>query len=173
AKAGDGETVLTLALRQAKAGEPQLVPGGAVAKGILTFDGREVAIEIPNGPLDAPETLGGSALGVFEPGKGERLVIASNADAARIWAAGIEEWKLLTAAALIGLSREAITVASAYACERIAFGIPIGANQGLSHPLADDIMDADGAALLLWMTLRALADGRPEAAGEISMLFWW
>jgi alkylation response protein AidB-like acyl-CoA dehydrogenase len=173
AKAGDGETVLTLALHEAKAGEPQIVPGGAVAKGVLTFDGREVAIEVPKAPLSAPENLGGSSLAVFEPGKGERFVIASNADAARIWAAGIEEWKVLTAAALVGLSREAITMASAYACERIAFGIPIGANQGVAHPLADDIMDADGAALLLWMTLRAIADGKPGAAGEISMLYWW
>jgi alkylation response protein AidB-like acyl-CoA dehydrogenase len=173
ARASDGETVLTLALHEARPGEPQLVPGAAVARGVLTFDGRDVAIEIPAAPLAAPETLGGQALAVFEPGKGERIVIASNADAARIWAAGIEEWKLLTAAALIGLSREALSRAAAYACERIAFGQPIGANQGIAHPLADDVMDADGAALFLWLTLRALADGEAGAGGDVCMLFWW
>jgi alkylation response protein AidB-like acyl-CoA dehydrogenase len=172
-KVRDGETVLTLALHEAKAGEVQIVPGGAVAKGILTFDGTEVAIEVPGAPLEAPSTLGGAAIGMFEPGKGERHVIASNADAARIWAAGIEEWKLLTSAAIIGLSREALTMASAYACERIAFGQPIGVNQGIAHKLADDVMDADGAAMFLWWTLRAIADGHAEAAAAVPLLFWW
>jgi alkylation response protein AidB-like acyl-CoA dehydrogenase len=169
----DGETVLTLALHQTKPGEAQLVPGGAAAKGILTFDGKELAIEIPAAPLDAPETLGGSAIGLFTPGQGERQVIASNADAARIWAAAIEEWKILTAAALIGLSQEALTMAAAYACERVAFGQPIGANQGIGHPLANDVIDADGGQMLLWWTLRGLADGRADAGANISQLFWW
>ena len=165
--------VLTLALHEARPGEAQLVPGGAAATGILTFDGKEIAIEIPAAPLEAPSTLGGDAIGVFTPGQGERHVIASNADAATIWAAGIEEWKLLTASALIGLSCEALTMASAYASERIAFGVPIGTNQGIAHPLAVDVIDADGAHMLLWWTLRAIADGREDAAATISMLFYW
>ena len=169
----NGETVLTLALHQTQPGEPQLVPGGAVAQGILTFDGREVAIEVPNAKLAVPETLGGAALGVLQPGRGERQVISSNADAARIWAAAIEEWKLLTASALIGLSQESLSMAAAYACERIAFGQPIGANQGIAHPLANDVIDADGARMLLWWTLRSMADKRADAAANICMLFWW
>ena len=168
-----GGAILSLALHQSVAGQAQLVPGGAVAGGILTFDGREVAIESPASPPAPPATLGGAAIGVFTPGAGERMVISSNADAARIWAAGIEEWKLLTVAALVGLSREALEKAAAYACERTAFGQPIGANQGIAHPLADDVIDADGAAMLLWWTLRAIADGVPQAAATVSMLFWW
>ena len=172
-KVRSGDTVLTLALHQTKPGAMQLVPGGAVAQGVLTFDGKEVAIEVPAAPLSAPETLGGAAIGAFTPGQGERHVIASNADAAKIWAAAVEEWKVLTAAGLIGLTQEALTMASAYACERIAFGQPIGANQGLSHPLAIDAIDADGGKMLLWWTLRALADKSPDAAANVSMLFWW
>lgn len=173
ARAGDGETVISLALQQVRAGEAQLVPGGAVATAVLTFDGADIALELPASPLAAPETLGGSSLAVFEPGRGKRIVIASNADAANIWAAGIEEWKLLTAAALVGLSREAIAMAAEYACERIAFGIPIGANQGIAHPLAEDIIHADGTELLLWQTLSDIAEGRSDAAASISGLFWW
>ena len=172
-KVRSGEAVLTLALQEAKAGERLLVPGGAAAQGVLTFDGREVAIEIPAGPLEAPATLGGAAIGVFEPGKGERQVISTNADAARVWAGAVEEWKVLTAAALTGMSREVLGLAAAYAGERIAFGQPIGVNQGLSHVLAEDIVDADGAEMLLWRTLRSIADGKAEAGAEVSMLFWW
>ncbi|MCE7798898.1 acyl-CoA dehydrogenase family protein [Sphingobium sufflavum] len=112
-------------------------------------------------------------MAAFVPGAGERHVIAAGVDAAAIWAAGIEEWKLLTSAAQIGLAREALTSAAAYACERHAFSQPIGTNQGLAHPLADDVIDADGAALLLWWTLRAIADGHRDAGATISLLFWW
>jgi alkylation response protein AidB-like acyl-CoA dehydrogenase len=171
-KAKDGRTVLTLALHQTS-GESQLVPGGAVAQGILTFDGREIAIETPAVPPASPATLGGSAIGIYEPGSGERLVLSARADSAAIWSAAIEEWKLLTSAALIGLVREALSMASSYARERVAFGQPIGANQGIAYPLANDVIDADGAALLLWWTLRAIADGHPEAAATVPMLFWW
>jgi alkylation response protein AidB-like acyl-CoA dehydrogenase len=172
-KVRDGKTVLTLALTPVQPGETQLVPGGAVAQGILTFDGRTVAIEMPGDPLTAPDTLGGEAIGVFEPGSGEHEVISTHADAQRIWSAGIEEWKLLTTAALIGLSREALSMAAAYARERMAFGQPIGANQGIAHKLADDVIDADGAGMLLWWTLRAIADGHADAGATVPMLFWW
>ncbi len=173
AKVKDEGTVLTLALRSVDTGKPQLVPGGAIAGGILTFDGTELAIEVPAKPLDTPHTLGGAALGAFTPGQGERLVLASNADAKRIWEAGIEEWKILTSAALVGLSREAVEMAAAYAVEREAFGQPIGTYQGIAHPLANDIIDADGAAMLQMWVLRALADGGDDAGGLISTLFWW
>jgi 3-oxochol-4-en-24-oyl-CoA dehydrogenase len=172
-KVRDGATVLTLALHPVKSGEPQLVLGGAVANGILTFNGIEFAIEVPTAALSAPTTLAAAAVGAFVPGQGERHVISSTADLRKIWEAGLEEWKLLTAAALIGLSREALSMAAKYACERMAFGQPIGANQGIAHPLANDVIDADGGAMLLWWTLRAIADGHPEAGATVSGLFWW
>ena len=172
-KVRSGEAILTLALHPAVDGTPQLVPGGAVAKGILTFDGKKLAIAIPGEALQAPFTLGGNALGLFTPGTAFQVIVSTAAEAADIWAAGIEEWKLLTSAALIGLSHEALAMASAYACERIAFGVPIGVNQGLSHPLANDVIDADAGAMMLWWTLTAIADGREDAGGAISALFWW
>jgi alkylation response protein AidB-like acyl-CoA dehydrogenase len=173
AKVRNQGAVLTLALKSIEDGKPQLVPGGAVANGILTFDGSVLAIELPGATLDAPLTLGGAALGAFTPNQCTRIVLSSNADARRIWEAGIEEWKLLTSAALIGLSREAVEMAAVYACEREAFGQPIGTYQGIAHPLANDIIDADGAAMLQMWTLRQLADGAADAGGLISTLFWW
>ncbi len=169
----DGKTIVTLALQEVTSAAPQLVSGGAVAFAILTFDGAEIAIEEPGAPLPAPATLGGQSIGQFTPGAGKRTVIANYADAPRIWAAGLEEWKLLTASALIGLSREALTIAAGYASERMAFGQPIGANQGIAYPLANDAIDADGASALLWWTLRAIADGKEDAAALIPLTFWW
>lgn len=172
-KVRDGQSVLSFALHEVKAGTTQLVNGGAVAAGILAFDGKDLFIEAPAQPLESPPTLGGHAVGVFQAGKGARQVVASGDAAAQLWAGGVEEWKLLTSAALIGLSKEALQMAASYACERIAFGVPIGANQGIAHPLANDAMDADGAGLLLWWTLREIANDKPKAGAAVSTLFWW
>lgn len=164
--------VLTLALRQVSPGQVQAVPGAAVARGIIFFDGERLSIDLPASPPECPETLGGAALGLFEPG-GEQVVIASGDEAGEAWAEAVEEWKLLMSSALVGLAQEALTMAAEYATEREAFGQPIGAYQGIGHPLADDVIDADGARLLLWWTLRALADGRPDAGAAVSQVFWW
>ena len=172
-KVRSGDTILTLALQPVHEGVSQLVPGGACAQAIVTFNGNELAIESPRETLKAPGTLGGAALGMFEPGGGTREVIASGEGASRIWAAAVEEWKVLVSAALVGLSLEVLSMAAAYACERTAFDKPIGTYQGISHPLADDVIDADGAQMYVWYTLRTLADGRKDAAANISTLFWW
>ena len=172
-KVRDGETILTLALQQTKPSQAQLCPGAAVATGILGFDGESLAIEIPGAPLEAPHTLGGAALGVYIPGSSERIVIAKGEQAGRAWLAAVEEWKLLNASALIGLAQEALAMAAQYAAEREAFGQPIGAYQGIGHPLADDVIDADGARLLLWQTLCAVSGQTAEAGAMISQLYWW
>jgi 3-oxochol-4-en-24-oyl-CoA dehydrogenase len=172
-KVRQGDAVLTLALQQVRKGSAQLIPAGAIATGIVTFDGKELAIETPRAPLPSPATLGGAALGVFEPASGQREVIASGESAQRVWAAAVEEWKVLTSAALVGLSLEVLSMAAAYACERIAFDKPIGTYQGIAHPLADDVIDADGAQMYVWYTLRTLADGSKDAAANVSTLFWW
>lgn len=168
-----GDTVVTLALRQVGTGEAQLVPGAAVAKAILTFDGREVAVEVPAEAPAAPENLGGSAIGLFMPGLGQRQVVAAGDEASRRWAAAIEEWKILMSAGLIGIAQESISQAAEYATDRQAFGAPIGANQGIAHPLADDVIDADGARLFLWRTLSKIVEGDEDAAAAVSQLFWW
>lgn len=168
----DGESVVTLALSPAKEGKAQLVPGGAVAAAILMFDGEQIVIEAP-ADLTVPATIASSANAAFTPGKGQREVVASNADVATLWAQAMEEWKILTAAALAGLSDEALRMAAAYATEREAFGQPIGAYQAISHPLADDAIDADGARMLLWWTLRRMADGEQDAGALVAILFWW
>ena len=77
------------------------------------------------------------------------------------------------AAALAGLSREALRLAAAYACERKQFGQLIGTFQGISHPLADLLCDIDGARFLVWKAIRDIADNAPEAGAAISAALWW
>lgn len=73
-------------------------------------------------------------------------------------------WKILTAATLMGLARRAIEIGAEYACSRRAFGTPIGAFQGVAHPLADSATDIDGGQLLARRAAWLVDRGDGEAA---------
>ncbi len=65
---------------------------------------------------------------------------------------GLNAERILVAAEAVGIGHAAIRRATAYAKERIVFGRPIGANQGVQHPLAERWMALEAARL---MTMQA------------------
>lgn len=169
-----GETVLTIALRDI-ADEPlQWVAGGAVADAVVARDGDRVVLAIlPAGGGRGEPNLASTSIAELDLGGAEIAVLSENADGLAVFAQAVEEWKLLISAALSGLSREAVRMAAEYACERVAFGQPIGAYQGMSHPLADLIVDIDGGKYFTWKTVRDIADGGSQAGAQISLALWW
>jgi acyl-CoA dehydrogenase len=76
--------------------------------------------------------------------------------------------RLVTAAGCIATADLALQIASKYACERVVFGRPIGANQGIQFPLADLKMRVEAAR---WLTYRAAwkYDHAENAGGEANM----
>ena len=62
---------------------------------------------------------------------------------------GLNPERILSAAVLCGLGRYAIDKAALYANERNVWGVPIGAHQGLAHPLAKAKIDLEMARLML------------------------
>ena len=67
---------------------------------------------------------------------------------------GMNPERILIAAEAVGLGRAALARAARYAGERVAFGRPIGRNQGIQHPLAERWIELEAAELLV---LRAAA----------------
>ena len=171
ARLRDGSAVVTLALRDLDREPAQLVPGGAVADATLARAGDAVLLATGRPAGEAPANLGASPLAPLGPA--ETVVLARGEAALRRFDAALEEWKLLTAAALAGLAREALEIAARYASERIQFDRPIGSFQGIAHPLAESASDVEGARLLVWKTLWALASGRAEAGALLSASFVW
>jgi acyl-CoA dehydrogenase len=53
--------------------------------------------------------------------------------------------RLLVAAEAIAIGQDALRRASKYARERVVFGRPIGQNQGIQHPLAENWMSLEAA----------------------------
>jgi alkylation response protein AidB-like acyl-CoA dehydrogenase len=171
-----GEAIVAVALHEAGLGPQQLVAGGAIADGILYLDEDEVVLLAGTPSKSAPDNLGRAPLELIDlehPQGRTRHIIAHGPDARYAFQAALEEWKILTAAALAGLGRKALEMAAAYASEREAFGRLIGTYQGVSHPLGDSITDIEGAQLLTWRAIWAIARGREDAAASVSSAFWF
>lgn len=80
---------------------------------------------------------------------------------------------LLIAASAVGMAHQAINDAAAYASERVVFGRPIGAYQGVAHSLANAATEIEGTRLLIWRAIAAQAEAREDAAQLASQAFWW
>ena len=168
-----GESVVTLALHDIAERPKQWVAGGAVADAVIAMRGNDVVlISLAEDSRNVEPTLADNALAQIDLGMRDAQLLASGPQAVAAFEAGVEEWKLLIAAALAGLGRQALKLASEYACERVQFGQPIGQFQAISHPLTDCLCEVDGGKLFLWKTIRDLADGTPEASANISAALW-
>jgi alkylation response protein AidB-like acyl-CoA dehydrogenase len=174
ARALSGEAVVAIAPRDAAAAPKQWIAGGAVAKAVVARNGDDVVIvSIPESARGGEANLASTPIAEIDLGAYPQSVIGAGPAALEIFAAGLEEWKLLIAAALAGLSREALRLAAEYACERVAFGQPIGAYQAISHPMADLLCDVEGGKLLTWKAVRDIADGSTNAGATLSLAAWW
>ncbi len=79
---------------------------------------------------------------------------------------GLNPERITGAALCVGIARYVLGVASRYACDRQVWETPIGAHQGVSHPLAKAKIETELAAL---MTARAAwLHDRGLPAGEAS-----
>jgi alkylation response protein AidB-like acyl-CoA dehydrogenase len=169
-----GDAVVSIAFHNIADEPVQWIAGGAVAEAVIARDGdRIVLIQVPASERKAESNLASTPIAELRLAGAERSVLSNNDSGRQMFAQAIEEWKLLIAAGLAGLSREAIRLASAYACERSAFGQPIGTYQAISHPLADLSADTDGGKFLAWKAIRDIADAKANAGAEISLALWW
>jgi len=169
-----GEAVATLALHDIASQPVQWVAGGAVAEAVIARLGDQVVmVSIPEGSSHAEDNLASTPIAEIDLAAGSHVVLASGNTAVATLAAAVEELKLLIAAGLAGIGREALKLASAYACERKQFDQFIGQFQGISHPLADLLCDVDGGKFLIWRAIRHIADRSPTAGAAISLAAWW
>lgn len=166
--------VITLLPQELCASDEQLVPVGVAAQSVLALEGDSVLLYSHDEPAPVEKNLGSDALARHTLAQaGSPVVVAQGAAARRAFLAAVEEWKLLTAAALTGLAKQALEMAAAYSTERRQFGRAIGSFQGIAHPLADSLTEVEGAQLLVWRAIWATSKGEPDAAAAISMAYWW
>jgi alkylation response protein AidB-like acyl-CoA dehydrogenase len=128
----------------------QLVPGGAVARSVLALDGSTLVVVHADEPRPLAPNQGSTPLAWWDLGDGRRQELASGPDAVARYQVARAEWKLLTAAALVGLTERALGIAVEFARTRETMGVPIGSLQGVAFPLADVAIGISGARNLVW-----------------------
>lgn len=85
----------------------------------------------------------------------------------RVLARTLDVERLMAAAISLGIGRAAAELHRDYACQRAAFGRPIGALQAVQHPLADSAAELAAARALIEATTDRLEHGHsahPQAA---------
>ncbi|MCH2171404.1 acyl-CoA dehydrogenase family protein [Myxococcota bacterium] len=169
----DSSLSSSLALRPARQGVFELVPGGAVSTYVVGLDGEElVCIEAdPPGATGLLSNFGDAPLAHRQSDGGSRTVLARGQEARGQFDAALDEWRVLTAAALVGLGSRAVDLGVEYARSREQFGVPIGSFQVVAHRLADVATEIEGAQLLVHEAAWAVDEGRADAAELACMAY--
>ncbi len=161
-----GEQIAAIALRPADAdGIWRLVPGGAVADVVVGVDGGELVAVHSRAPMAAPSNHGSAPLADRSARDGERVVLGEASELDPV----LDLWRVLTAAALVGIAERAMRMGVDYVLERRQFGRPIGSFQAIQHGLADLPALVDGGRFLAHKAAWAFDEGLVDGAGVIDM----
>jgi alkylation response protein AidB-like acyl-CoA dehydrogenase len=80
--------------------------------------------------------------------------------------AGLNPERIMAAAFSSGVARHALATAVDYAKTRTVWDAPIGAHQGIAHPLAQCRIEVEQARLMMRLAARLYDAGDDQAAGE-------
>lgn len=164
----NGEQLAALDARLDDAPGPRLIPTGSIADHIIVRDGDQV-VRLTFGTRPATvDNIGRLPMAWVDPAAADgRTVIAQGPDAVANYQRALDEWRLLIAAALVGLVEETMTIAAEFAKSRYTLGVPISTLQAISHPLANMAITVQGGRNLArraaWF-LDNEPDERPELA---------
>ncbi|MFE6922126.1 acyl-CoA dehydrogenase family protein [Nocardia sp. NPDC057663] len=134
----EGKRLVALDTRVDSASGRRLVGAAAAADRIIVRDGAEI-VELGFDTRPAPvANIGKLPMAWVDPAAADhRTVLAEGAAALAEYDRALDEWRVLTAAALVGLVEETLRIAAEFATTRYTMGVPISTLQGISHPLAD------------------------------------
>jgi alkylation response protein AidB-like acyl-CoA dehydrogenase len=148
------------------------VPAGAVARHIVVLDEKQRLLLLRHDPpmragrnfADLPLNDGPIPLDDLEIHE-----LATGSAAVREHERAVTEWRVLLAAALYGLTEQALDLATSYVTTRRQFGVPIGSFQAVQHGLAELTGPVKGLRLLAYKAAWA-ADHAPRDAAKLAVM---
>ena len=161
--------IATLSLHPMKKGPARLVPAGAIATHVVALVGGDLVLDVAPAPGLAAANFAASPLADRDLGSGSQRTIATGPEAEAAHAASLDEWRALTANALVGVGQGAFDLGLAYARERTQFGVAIGSFQALQHRFADLAVALDGARMLARKAAWAF-DHEPKEASRLARM---
>ncbi|MFD1813538.1 acyl-CoA dehydrogenase family protein [Rhodococcus gannanensis] len=149
----------------------RLVPAGAIADHVVVREGDDVVLLTFDNTPSRVDNLGKLPMAWVDPASASaRTVVASGPDAVAAYLRALDEWRVLTAAALVGLVEQTMRIAAEFATTRYTYGVPISSLQAISHPLANMAITVEGGRALArkaaWF-LDVEPEVRPELAGAV------
>jgi alkylation response protein AidB-like acyl-CoA dehydrogenase len=146
----------------------RLVPSGAIADGVVLRDGDDIVLVSSDAKPAGVDNIGRLPMAWIDPRAVDNsVVLASGADAVASHQAALDEWRLLTAGALVGLVEATMTIAAEFAKSRYTLGVPIATLQGVSHPLANIAIVVAGGRNLV-RRAAWFADNEPDERPELA-----
>lgn len=165
----EGNRIIGLEIAPEPVAGRRLIPSAAVADALIVRDGDEVILlSFAPRPERVPN-LGQLPMAWVDPETADaRTVLGSGPQAIAAYRRAVDEWRVLTAAALTGLVEQTMTIAAEFAKSRYTLGVPISTLQAISHPLANMAIAVQGGRNLArraaWF-LDNEPDERPELPG--------
>jgi alkylation response protein AidB-like acyl-CoA dehydrogenase len=144
-----GEQIVGFDAREVDTTGRRLIASGSVADQVIIRDGDDVVrLTFATRPARV-ENIARLPMAWVDPAVADtRTVLASGPEALADYRLALDEWRLLTAAALAGLVEETMTIAAEFAKTRYTLGVPIGTLQAISHPLANMAIVVQGGRAL-------------------------
>jgi alkylation response protein AidB-like acyl-CoA dehydrogenase len=145
----------------------RLIPTGSIADHIIVRDGADIVrLTFDTRPAKV-DNLGRLPMAWIDPASADtRTVIGSGPAAIGKYQRACDEWRVLTAAALVGLVDETLRIAAEFAKTRYTLGVPISTLQGISHPLANIAIVVAGGRNLARRAAWFL-DNEPQERAEL------
>jgi alkylation response protein AidB-like acyl-CoA dehydrogenase len=166
-----GTLIPTVSLRRVPSTTTRLVPAGAIAQLVVGLDGDELVAVVGDSQAERTENLGCLPLAYRDLSSGTSTVLAKGDQAIAGFAGATQDWRVLSASQLVGMSAASLELGVDYVKSREVFGAPIGTFQTIAHRLADDATAIDGARLLAYKAAWAIDEGC-ETAEALASMSW-
>jgi alkylation response protein AidB-like acyl-CoA dehydrogenase len=163
-----GERLVTLDPCLDDAPGTRLIASGSIADQIIVRDGDDVVrLTYATRPAKV-DNIGRLPMAWIDPAAADsRTVLATGPDAMAEYQRALDEWRVLTAAALVGLVEQTMLTAVEFAKSRYTLGVPISTLQGISHPLANIAITVQGGRNLAHRAAW-FCDNEPDERPELA-----
>lgn len=146
----------------------RLIPAGSIADHVIVRDGDDIVLLQFSSRPARVDNIGKLPMAWVDPAAADsRTVLAGGADALAEHQRALDEWRLLTGAALVGLVEETMTIAAEFSKTRYTLGVPISTLQAISHPLANIAITVQAGRNLARRAAWFL-DNEPDARRELA-----
>ena len=159
-----GERFVALARGPVRSGARQLLVDGALATAVVAVQDGDLALFLSDAPGHHVKNQASAPLAWWSDDQASTRIplgpVTETLDRAR------DEVRLLTSAALVGMTRISLEIACEFVRTRFTMGVPIGSLQGVSFPLTDVAINLDGAGNLVRKAAWLTDEAHGEAAGS-------